>query len=262
MANANCQPAIAICELLIAAFGRLSAECCWLTASLNRFRDWVPHYRIHQADPESFRRVQFFGGKEHLQGAAFADQTGKTLGAAPSRDESEGGATVAKDCMRGCNAMATGESEIEASTHAIAFDRGVGRRGMGRDGVHQALAEPGEFERGGAVESGDLGEVSAGGEKMYVAREDQRIRGTAQLKHNLCESGYTFAREAVGLVERSEPDDGGARERLELDLGRQSSGRSRWKHIGLAISTLQSILELKIQIQPTQLSLASTHPRG
>lgn len=118
---------ILIVELRGASTGRLTGDCCEPLLGLGY---WIVHDCIHQADAEGLGRVQFFGSEEHLQGAAFADEAGKPLGASPPGDEAERGAAVAEDGMRGRDAMATSKGEIEASAHAVAFNGGVGGSGM------------------------------------------------------------------------------------------------------------------------------------
>jgi len=48
------------------------------------------------------------------------------------------------------DAMVTGESQVEASTHAVAFNGGNDGGGMAGDCAHQRLAHGGEFVGRGA----------------------------------------------------------------------------------------------------------------
>src|SRR5271165_3270430 len=87
---------------------------------------------------------------------------------------------MSEERVRAGDAAVAGEREIESASHAVAVDCGDSRSGKVGDGAHQALAHVGEAKGFGTGEGGDLVEVGSGGEKVFVAGEDEtrgRMRG-------------------------------------------------------------------------------------
>lgn len=56
---------------------------CRVQQQPNGFGYWIGGDGIDQADLQGFGGVEFFGGQEHLQCAAFADEARKPLRTAP-----------------------------------------------------------------------------------------------------------------------------------------------------------------------------------
>lgn len=138
-----------------------------------RLRYGVIGNGVDEADLQGAFGVQLFGGGEHFEGAGFADQARKALGAAPSGDEAESGTAMSEDGVRVGDAVTAGQCEIESAAHAVAPDGGAGWGGEVRDGIHKPLAHGGKVVGFGAGEGCDLVEVGTGREKVLVARNDK-----------------------------------------------------------------------------------------
>ena len=88
---------------------------------------------VYQSKFEGSRRRDFFGGYEKLQRPSLPNQTRQALRASPSRHQAKGSAAMSEDRIRSGNSSMTGEREIEASTHAVAFYGGDDRGGITGD---------------------------------------------------------------------------------------------------------------------------------
>jgi hypothetical protein len=91
---------------------------------------------IYEAVAESLVGMEFFGSEKHLQGAGLADDSRKSLRAAPARNETQGRAAVSEDGLRACDAMAAGEGEVETSAHTVAMNGGNRGGGETSNGLH------------------------------------------------------------------------------------------------------------------------------
>src|ERR1035437_5949343 len=78
----------------------------------------------------------FFRGGEKLQRSSLSDQARQALRSSPSGHEAKSGAAMSEDGVGSGDSSVTGEREIEASAHAVAFDGGDGGRGIAGDCVH------------------------------------------------------------------------------------------------------------------------------
>src|SRR5271157_19699 len=117
--------------------------------------------------------MKFFRGEEHLECAGLTHQTGQPLRAAPAGDKAQCCATMSEDGVWSCDAALAGQREVESATHAVAVDGGDGGGREAGDGAHQALAHLGKSKGLGAMQLGNLVQVSPGGEEMQVASDDQ-----------------------------------------------------------------------------------------
>ena len=102
---------------------------------------------IYQSNFERASGETFSAAIKELQRSALPDQARQALCASPPSHEAESGAAMSKDGVgRGDPAMA-GERKVEASAHAVAFDRGDDGGGIAGDCVHQCLSHGGELRR-------------------------------------------------------------------------------------------------------------------
>ena len=147
-----------------------------LTYRPDRFRDWIVGHCIDQTTQQRIARMKLFRRQKHLHCSALADETRQPLRAAPSGDEAKRRASMSEYCVRLGDAPTTGESEIQPSAHAIAVNSGEGWGRETGDGIHKPLAHVGEAKGLGAVQLSDFVKVSAGGEEMEVAGNDQPRR--------------------------------------------------------------------------------------
>ena len=160
--------------------------------------------------------MKFLGGEKHLQRAGPSHQTGQTLRAAPAGDKAQCCATMSEDGVRSRDATPAGQREVESSTHAVAVHGGDGGDREVGDGVHQALAHLGKPKGLGAMQLGNFVQVSARGEEMRVAGDDQAgwwiLREFLKRFRECCDPRPC---QAVGAVSGKQAKDGDGAVRFE-----------------------------------------------
>lgn len=114
--------------------------------------DWILHDGIHQADPQSLRSCDLLGGNKQFQGSSFANQTRQALRSSPTRDQSESGSAMPKDCMGRRDSIMTGQCQIQTAPHAITRNRSINRSREPVDRVHQGLPRFRELVCGWAIQ--------------------------------------------------------------------------------------------------------------
>src|SRR3954466_15532303 len=77
---------------------------------------------VDESDAQRVRRVELFGGEEHLQRAALADEPGQALRASPAGHQSERGAAMSEDRVGRGDTAGAGERQVEAAAHAVSRD--------------------------------------------------------------------------------------------------------------------------------------------
>lgn len=107
---------------------------------------------------------------------------------------------MSENGMGTCNPAMTGKYEVKSSPHAVAFDGSDYRRRVTGDKVHERLPHDGEFISIRTRESGNLVEVSANGEKLPVACDDQWLRIATEIFDRLSQSECAFACKAVSAI--------------------------------------------------------------
>jgi len=171
---------------------------------------------IHQSNFESSGGWDFFCGNEKFQSLALPDQAWQALRASPSGHKTEGGAAVSENGVGSGDPAVTGEREIKASAHTVAFDGGNDGGGIAGDCVHERLSHGGELIGLGAAEGSDFIQVGADRKKLAIARDDEwaeclfrfAANGGGQCQH-------ASAGKAVSAIRRSEAKD--ARRAVDLD---------------------------------------------
>jgi len=105
----------------------------------------------------------------------------------------------------------TGEREIKASAHAVAFDRSDDRGGIACDCVHERLSYGGELIGRGSAERGDFIQVGADREKLAIARDDQGAELLFRFVFQIGDGGgqceHASAGKTIGSIRRSEAKD-------------------------------------------------------
>ncbi len=117
--------------------------------------------------------VQLLRRQKHLQCARLADQPWKPLRAAPSSNEPEGRAAMAKDGVGRGDAVLTGKGQVKTAAHAVAVNGGDGGRWEGGDGLHQTLTHVRETKGFCAIQFSDLVQVGPSGEEVRVAGDEE-----------------------------------------------------------------------------------------
>ena len=90
----------------------------------------------------------------------------------PSGHQAESRAAMSEDGVRSGDSTVTRECEVETSAHAMAFDGGDDRGGIGFDCVHEPLSEGGELVGFRAGQRIDFVQVGADGEELGFASDD------------------------------------------------------------------------------------------
>jgi hypothetical protein len=153
-------------------------EECRLSGCLRRKRGRhrIVLNRIHQANLQCSRRVQFLRRQKHLQCSRFAHQSRQTLRTSPSGDEAQGRAAMPEQCVRPRDAAIARQCEVESSPHAISVHGSDGWRRKVGDSVHQPLSHLRKAECVRPVELCDLAQLGSGGKEVCVAGDHQARR--------------------------------------------------------------------------------------
>ena len=171
---------------------------------MQRFGDWIVCDCVDEADLKSAMGVDFLSCDEEFERSCFPDQTRQTLRSAPTCDESESRAAMAKYRAGRGNSTMANEREIESSAEAWAFDRGDHESGKGSDRVHQSLSHLRERAGFACSKSRDLVEVSSDAEELTIAGDDERARVVRENAYLFCEGENASACEAICVIGRRE----------------------------------------------------------
>src|SRR5262249_26557382 len=105
-----------------------------------------------------------------------------------------------KDRIRGGNAEIASQSQVESTTHAVALNGGDDRRREEIYRAHETLAKLREFKSCRPGESGNLIQIRAGREEMFIAGDDQRNRIFCEIFNRSFQRTHTRAGKLVGVI--------------------------------------------------------------
>lgn len=134
---------------------------------------------------------------------------------------------MSEDRIEGGNAEIAGQSEVESTAHAVSLNGGDRRCREEVYRVHETLAKLRKFKsccRPG--EPGDLIQICAGGEEMFIAGDDQRNRILCEIINCSFQRMHTCAGKLVGVVGRDQAQQGaigGAVKSVEVGHGIENS---------------------------------------
>src|SRR6266849_1518936 len=172
----------------------------------NDFLQRIVGDRVNQSDLECKCGSYLLGGAEHLQGASFADEPWQTLCAAPSGDQPQRSPAVPEDCVWGGHAVVAGKSQVESAAQAVALDGGIDRGRKLIDRLHESLPSLGELIGWGSAEGSNLVQVCPGGEKVFVAGEDEGFGILSQVKYHFGECADSRPGKPISGILGSQPN--------------------------------------------------------
>jgi len=107
---------------------------------------------------------------------------------------------MAEQRVVGSDAPVASQRQVEASAHAISRNGGVYRSGELLNRLHERLADLREFIGCRAGKFCNFSEVGAGGEKLCVSGDDQRVRLVSEVPDRSCQRENAGSCELVGSV--------------------------------------------------------------
>jgi hypothetical protein len=182
-----------------------------------RGSQWIFRDRVRQSVTKGLLGMQFLRRQEHLQRTRLADQTRQTLGAAPTGDQSERGPTMPEDGVRPGDATIARQRQVQSSAHAVTVYRGNGRSRETGHGIHQPLPHLRESKSFRSIKLGYFVQVSARGEEVGVAGQDESLRWVlCELLESGGESRHASSGEAVSAVGGDQTQDSSVTVGLKL----------------------------------------------